>query len=213
MTKHDLPDADLPSDGAILLKRAVLGVGGGLALLFVAGVIAGYASVVLKRGPSPVEVAILAAMFATGGAIGYGIWRTWPRSNGEPEALRVKSARRIMVAAVILSLPLGVLLALNDEPLSFFSNSPIDPTIGLIALAVWLIPMPVMNWLWLRRVDEHEANAYRDSASIAMHTYVYVAPAWWIGTRAGFLPQQDPLAVLVLVCLVWSAAWFTKRYF
>lgn len=214
MTKHDLSEADLPSDGAILLKRAVLGIGGGLALLFIAGMIAGYASVVIEHGgPGLIDAAILAAMFATGGAIAYGIWRIWPQGNGEPEAPRVKSARKIMIAAVILSIPLGILLALADEPGSFFSNGPVDPAIALIALAVWLIPLPVMNWLWWRRVDEHEANGYRDSASIAMHTYMYVAPAWWIGTRAGFFPPQDPMVVLVIVCIVWGAAWFAKRYF
>lgn len=214
LSDADLSDADQPSDGFILLKRALLGIGGGFALMFIAGIIAGYTSAVIQRGgPSLIDVAMLTGMVLTAAAIGYGIWRIWPQSSGEPEAPRVKSARKILIAVVILCIPLGILLAMGDDPSSFFSNSPVDPAIALIALAIWLIPAPILTWLWWRRVDEHEANAYRDGASVAMHTYMFLAPAWWLCTRAGFLPPQDPMAVLVLVSTVWGAAWFARRHF
>lgn len=214
LSDADLSDADQPSDGFILLKRALLGIGGGFALLFIAGIIAGYTSAVVKHGgPSLIDVAMLTGMVVAAGALGYGIWRIWPQSSGEPEAPRVKSARKILIAVVIISFPLGILLALADDTPSVFSNGPINPAIALIALAIWLIPAPILTWLWWRRVDEHEANAYRDGALIAMHTYMFLAPAWWMGTRAGFLPPQDPMAVLLLVSAVWGAAWFARRYF
>jgi hypothetical protein len=34
-----------------------------------------------------------------------------------------------------------------------------------------------------------------------------------MATRAGWLPPQDPMLVLLAVCLVWCLVWFIRRYF
>lgn len=214
MTKSDLPQTGHPSDGAVLLRRALLGFGGGITLVFIAGMIAGFTSVVIEHGgPDLTDIAILAAMLLAGAAVGYGMWRFWPRSSGEPEAPRIKSARKILIAVMILGVPIGILLGMSDDSaMGFLSNSPVNPTMALITLVIWLIPVPLLTWLWWRRVDEHEANAYRDGALIAAHAYLFITPAWWLGTRAGWFPQQDPMIVLLLVSVVWSIAWFVKKY-
>lgn len=214
MTKYDLSDADHPSDGAVLLKRALLGIGGGFTLIFITGMIAGYVSVVVEHGgPSLIDVAILSAMLLAAFAVGYGIWRLWPRRSDEPEAPRIKSARIILVAVCIVSAVIGIILAVEDEGASrFFSNDPINPTMGMLVLVLWLVAGPVLTWLWWRKVDEHEAGAYRDGALIAAHAYMFIVPAWWIASRAGWLPDQEPMNVLLIVSVVWLVFWFVRRY-
>ena len=214
MTKSDQPEADHRSDGAVSLRRALLGFGGGITLVFITGLIAGFTSVVIKHGgPDLTDIAILAALLLIGAAVGYGMWRYWPHSSDEPEAPRIKSARKILIAVMIFSAPLGILLAMSDDgAMGLFSNSPVSPTIALIALAIWLIPVPLLSWLWWRRVDEHEANAYRDGALIAAHAYLLITPTWWLGARAGWFPPQDSMIVLLMVSIVWSAVSIVKKY-
>lgn len=218
MTKPDLSpdvlDTDHPSDGAVLLKRALLGIGGGFVLIFLVGMIAGYTGAVIEHGgPSLVDIAMLTGMLLAGVAIGYGIWRFWPRGSNEPEAPRVKGARMILLAAFILCLSLGIILGVKDDgAASIVSNGPINPAMAMLALVLWNFAMPVLTWLWWRKVDEHEAVAYRDGGLVAVHAYLFIAPTWWIASRAGWVPHQDPMIVLLIVSVVWCVVWFVRRY-
>ncbi|KPF65150.1 hypothetical protein [Porphyrobacter sp. AAP60] len=215
MTKYDVTEiAKVPSDGAIIVKRAALGIGGGIALVFMVGVIAGYSGVMIEHGgPDLTDAAILGVMALVTLVIAYGLWRLWPRGSDEPEAPRVKSARMMLAAVLGLSIPLGIILGMSDGAgSSLFSNAPIRPALAAIAIALWLIAGPLLSWLWLKRVDEHEAGAYREGAVTAVHAYMFVTPAWWIATRAGWLPAQNPMLVLLAVSIVWSIVWFNRRY-
>lgn len=216
MTKPDLDDfAEEPSEGAIILRRAVIGLGGGIALIFTAGVIAGFASHVIETGGFNLKAAaILAAMLLVAGGIAYAMWRLWPEASDEPVAPRIRNARRIMIAACLAGAPLGFMIGIADEgALEIFTNAPVSPVIAAAIIATWLIVGPLVTWLWWRQIDEHEAGAYREGGLIAAHAYLFVAPAWWMATRAGWLPPQDPMLVLLAVCLVWSLVWFVRRYF
>jgi hypothetical protein len=215
MTKPDLTETDSAlSDSAIIIRRALLSIGGGITLIFIAGVIAGYSSVMIEHGRVDlIDVGMLGAMLAAAAAVAYGMWRFWPSSNGEPVAPRVRNARRFMLAAVVLSVPLGILIALVDDGQpSVFSNGPISPVIAAFAIGLWLIAGPVSTLMWWRNVDEHEAGAYRDGAFVALHAYMFVTPAWWMAARAGWLPAQDPMLVLLAVSGLWLIVWFIRRY-
>jgi hypothetical protein len=216
MTKPDFDDfAAEPSDGAIILRRAALGIGGGIALIFMAGMIAGFSGYVIENGGFNLKAAgILGAMLLVTGGIAYGIWRLWPGPSNEPVAPRVLSARRIMIAAFVLSLPIGIMLAMADNGVQgFLSDAPVSSAFAATVIAFWLIAGPVLTWLWWRQIDEHEAGAYRDGALVAVHAYIFVAPAWWMATRAGWLPPQEPMLVVLAVCVLWSVVWFVRRYF
>jgi hypothetical protein len=218
MTEPDLiPDlndlGDGPSDGAIILKRAALGFGGGLVLVFLAGVIAGFSSAVIEHGgPGLGEGVILAAMLLTALLVAYGMWRFWPRGIDEPVAPRIRSARNILIGVSAIGLVTGFVAGVTGDGVeNVFSNNPVTPELAGLAIALWLILFPV-TWLWWRKIDEHEADAYRDGALVAAHTYLLVTPAWWMATRAGWLPAQDPMAVMLAVSCLWSAVWFFRRY-
>lgn len=216
MMKPDPSDRDQQlSDGAVLLRRGLISAGGGLVLIFIAGIIAGFASAAIDHGgPSLIDLAVLSALLLTGLAVGYAMWRFWPRGSGELEAPRVKSARNILIASMVISVPAGFILALSDGGTNgVFSNAQITPAIAVSLIALWLIPVPILTWMWWRRVDEHEANAYRDGGLAAVHAYIFLAPAWWIASRAGWVPAQDPMIVFLAVCLVWCGVGFARKYF
>ncbi len=215
MTKPDMNDVPhAPSEGAVLLRRMVIGLLGGVGLLFVAGMIAGYVAGVLERGaPDLRDAAILAAMLLAAALICYGMWRWWPRDPVAELSPRVRSARRILIGTAALAVPLGMLLGFSDGGAeNALSDGPVSGGFALIALATWSAVF-VMTWLWWRKIDEHEAAAYRDSANLAAHAYLFIAPSWWMATRAGWLPPQEPMPMVLAVCTLWMIVWFARRYF
>lgn len=214
MTKPDDLDADQPSDGAILMKRALIGVFGGLTLIFLAGVLAGYLGVAVKQSQlSVVGGVVLALIVGLITLVSYGIWRFWPRTEPEPVAPRIRSARNLLGLMGALGVPLSIMLGIVDNgPGLMFSNGPVSPVIAATAIITWAIAGPLITWLWWRKIDEHEAGAYRDGALVAAHGYIFTVPAWWMATRAGWLPPQDPMLVMLGVAVLWSVVWFARRY-
>ncbi|MFM7403114.1 MAG: hypothetical protein ACKO1N_03240, partial [Erythrobacter sp.] len=79
MTKPDLDDLlDEPSDGAILVKRAALTIGGGIALIFILGMIAGYLHAVIDQGgPDFKDIAIIGAMLLMAALVAYAMLCFW----------------------------------------------------------------------------------------------------------------------------------------
>ena len=210
----DRPD-DQPSYGVILLKRAFLGIFGGLTLIFLAGVLAGYLGVVIEHGrinlPGAVTLALIVSLITL---VSYVMWRFWPRTEPEPVAPRIRSARNLVGLMAAVSLPLGIMLGIADDGAGLlFSNGPISPVIATTGIVIWAIATPLVTWLWWRKIDEHEADAYRDGALVAAHAYMCTVPTWWMATRAGWLPPQDPMLVMLAVACLWCAVWFTRRYF
>lgn len=211
----DHPDDD--ADRFALIKRAVVATLGSLALIFLAGIAVGFTAAVIEHdGPDVIDVAVLGTITLLFIAGAWGLWRYLAKATLVPEAPRVKRSRRIIYVICGISAVLGILLGIGtntDDGLEFFSNAPVDPVIAVIALAVWLVAVPVATWVWWKSIDEHEAGAYRDSGLIAAHLYMFLVPTWWLASRAGFLPPQDPMIVFILVSCVWSAVWFGRRYF
>ena len=196
-----------------MLRRVVIGLLGGFGLIFMAGMIAGYVTGMMERGgPNLRDAARLAGMLLAAALIGYGVWRWWPRDPGVPLSPRVRSARNILIASSALALPLGLILRFSDGGAeNALSNGPVSPAIALLAIATWAAAF-VTTWLWWQKIDEHEAAAYRDGANIAVHAYLFIVPSWWMASRAGWLPPQDPMIVLLAVGAVWLMAGAYRRY-
>ncbi len=215
MTK---PEFDHPAegqtDGSILLRRALLGLGGGTLLIFIAGMLAGYSSVIIERGDFDLPaLLVLAGMLLAGALVGFGIWRFWPDAPEEPVSPRVRSARRAIYAAIALGLPIGFILGVADEGSDvLLSSAPISAELAAAAIGLWLIAGPLLTWIWWRNIDEHEAGAYRDGALVAAHAYVFATPIWWMASRAGWLAPLDPMLAMLAVALLWCAVWFARRY-
>jgi hypothetical protein len=110
---------------------------------------------------------------------------------------------------------MGFGFAIADESgsMALFSNRPIGNVTAAAAIIGWMLLVPVLTWIWWRTVDEHETAVYAESGLIAAHVYLIGVPTWWLATRAGWLPAQDPMIVWLIVASVWTVIWLYRRYF
>lgn len=216
MMNTDFPGhPDDQTDRFAFAKRALVGTLGTLALVFLLGGAAGFTKAVLDHGgPSTVDVVVLSVIVLLIMAVSWGLWRFLKKAKSGVEAPSVKRSRKLLYGAVGLGVVLGILLGVgSDDGSQAVFEGPIDPVIAWASIAVWLVAVPIGTWLWWKSVDEHEADAYRDGGLVALHAYIFIAPTWWMATRAGFAPPQDPMAVLLIVSAVWGGVWFARRYF
>ncbi|TRD09896.1 hypothetical protein FGU71_12870 [Erythrobacter insulae] len=210
MTQTDYDDA--PKNG---LGRAVLLTLGAIAVLFLSGVLIGFAMAAIEDGNASVKVfGILAVIIALLAASLYGSWKVWIKDRPEMIAQSERKSRNLMFALAGVGVVIGVIFSVFEGPNSnaLFSNEPISGTLATAVLLFWLVFVPVLSWIWWKTVDEHEASVYRESASISLHVYVFIAPSWWLAARAGWVPEQDPMIVLAIVFIVWSIAWIYRKY-
>lgn len=215
MTNSEVPghpdDEPSPFAGA---KRAIIATGGGTAILILMGIATRYAAAALDHGePSATDVAVIGAIALLAVLASWQLWRFLSKQGLEPEAPRIQRARKLFVAMGLIGGVLGLLLAIGtDGDLAVYSNGPINPLVALVAAVIFLVIVPIATWVWWKSIDEHEANAYRDGSMIAVHAYFFIVPAWWLAARAGYVPAQDPMVVLLIVSVIWGAVWFIRRY-
>ncbi|PLK23559.1 hypothetical protein C0V72_09195 [Porphyrobacter sp. TH134] len=216
MTKPDLADHDDgPSANAVNTRRALLGTLAGIALLFLAGVFAGFLSGAIEQGTvRPLDVVILAGIAGLMAVVAYSVWRFWPGSSGEPVAQSARKATRIIYAMCGIGAIMGFALGAADDTgsMAFLSNRPVSNVVAGLSIAVWAVVVPALTWMWWRTVDEHETAVYAESGLAAVHVYLIGVPTWWMATRAGWLPAQDPMIVWVIIAVLWSAIWLYRRY-
>jgi hypothetical protein len=131
----------------------------------------------------------------------------------DPVGPRTRRARHWMTFAFFLSLLLGAGLLFGSDRTHVgpLGDGPIDRTVAAALIAVWVVYF-LVSWLWWRNVDEHEAKAYNFGAVVAIHVYFFIVPAWWVAWRAGFVPEPQHMAMVLVTALVWSAGWFWRRY-
>lgn len=217
MTKPDLIEhSEAKSPGNVLLRRLVIGTLGMIVLVFLAGVFAGYLSVVIKHGAADlVDVVILGSVVGLFALAAYGTWRFWPSASGEKVSRSTRKATNIVYAMCGLGVILGVAFGIGESDASapIFSNGPIGNATAIVAIIGWTLLTPLLTWLWWRTVDEHEKASYAEASLIGVHFYLIGAPTWWLATRAGWLPAQDPMIVWLIVLTVLTVVWLYRRYF
>ncbi|MEL6529022.1 MAG: hypothetical protein AAGK01_05005 [Pseudomonadota bacterium] len=210
-----MTDLDIDNEPNTGLRKTLIGGIGGTSLLFLSAFLAGYTVAVFEHGmPSTIDMAMIGGILAVIAAVVFVCVRLWPKTGPEPIGPSAKKSRDLMFVIIGLSIVAGIAFAAMDGPDNnlLFSNGPISLTAAVIVLAGWLIVTPIVTLLWWRSIDEHEAGAYREGSMIAAHFYLFLAPAWWIAGRAGWVPAQDPMIVFIIVCFVWTVAWFYKKF-
>ncbi len=136
------------------------------------------------------------------------------RETSVPMSPKIRKARNLLWIALAVGFVLGIYFgAMGDGSMDIlFSNNPVSSAVAGIGIVVWLIVVPWISWLWWQAVDEHEAGAYREGAMVAVHLYIFMVPTWWLAARAGWVPEQQPMIVFLIVCVVWTAVWFYRKY-
>lgn len=212
MTKLEKDETGF-SDAA---KKVLISLIGGLLMVFIAGIIAGFTAASLEHGELVLrDFGIIAALISFLAFVGFVCWRLWPHGSQEVIAESTRKSNRLLYFACVLGVALGMFLVLAEEGSAgaLFSNAPLGGLVAAVGIAVWLLIVPPMTWIWWRTVDEHEASAYTDGALVAGHVYMILAPAWWFASRAGWLPAQDPMIVFVIIATIWTAIWLYRRFF
>ncbi|GMN01524.1 hypothetical protein [Erythrobacter sp. MTPC3] len=196
-------------------RKVVILVISSVLLLFLLAFLAGFAKGALEHGtPSMTDIGVGFGILAAISATIAVSWKLWPATDPEPIGPSVRKSRNLMGILIGIGTALGVGFAVagRDKGSILFSNDPVSPAIAIAALIAWLVIVPAVSWKWWKAVDEHEAKAYLESTSIALHIYLLVTPAWWLASRAGWVAPHDPMVVLLIVSIVGSAVWLHRKY-
>lgn len=189
----------------------------GTLMLFSFGVTAGVILGSLERGAmKPVAVAFLIGALILAVLSAWSLKRTIPAIFTEVSP-SVGRARRMVVWSGAIGGVLGVVLVLGSmtvgsEPPSAFSNAPLPGWLAIAAIAMLLIVVPPVTWIWHRSIDEHEAQAYREGTLAGMYAFSAIAPTWWIGWRGGLWAEPDTMIIFFIVYAVWGLVWVVRRH-
>lgn len=212
------PDIDAEHSS---LRSTVLGVTklliASVLFLFSVGLVTGGTMAVVDEAANPVKAAgILSVGILIIAASGWWLWKLKPLGIAdEPISASTRRTRRYFAISLGFGALLGMGFAMsgliNGDPASLFSNEAI-PRMPAIALsAAYFVALPILGWLWHRSIDEHENAANSKGAVAGIYAYSMIAPVWWVGERAGYLPPQQPMTVFVIVMIVWGLVWAISR--
>lgn len=212
MTSEELARED---DGPTA-RHVVQALIGGFLVLFALGVLAGFLAAVADHGVRHGwKVALVIAGVVSFAALGGSLLRrSLPHFFAGKLSPRTKKARSILYASGAVGAVLGVVLQLGafEADPAMLAEGPLPPLTAAIAIAVWLIAVPILSWIWWKNIDEHEASAYKDGALVGIYAYSAIAPTWWFGWRGGFLPEPQEMITFMLVLTAWGLTWMVRRF-
>ncbi|MEZ5682494.1 MAG: hypothetical protein R3E14_14490 [Erythrobacter sp.] len=149
------------------------------------------------------------ALFSAGA---FSLFRLNPLSFlNEPVSESVRKTRRSVAWSMLLGAALGIALVVSDSDLNAFSNGPIDRNVAIAVSLAYVVFTPIFALYWHRNADEYERAAYADGALVAIYAYSLITPGWWMLTRAGLVPPQDPMIVFLIVIAIWGIGWLMKK--
>ena len=209
-------DPDQPSITSRVLRWLQIVVAFTLAV-FLLGVTVGSTAALLEDEVwrwKPVAVSL--GSFLAFAACSWWVWKLKPLGRrDEPMSKRTKAARRYVIASLVFGVVIGIVISLSALPegdVGGMVSGPLPRTPAIFAAIAYVLFLPVVGWLHLRSIDEHEAKANYEGALAGMYAYSTITPAWWMCERAGVLPPIDAMAVFTLVMIVWGLVWLWRRH-
>ena len=178
------------------------------------GILGGMMSSFFANGSFPIEdtALLLGAVVLVAGSF-YCLLRLKPFSGKpEPVSNRTRLTRKhiVLQAVVGFAIALAFSFAAADK-VDFFGTGPLPAFPVMVIGVCYLVSLPLLGWMWLRTVDEHEAAANNAGAVVALYVYAMITPVWWLGARADLLPPQEPMIVFIIVMFVSWVVWAFKR--
>lgn len=215
MTNAADVDHAIARDGTLSMAQFVLRVGASsVALVMLVAITAEF-----LNGHAPGTAFSLRAMIILGVLAAGIIGALWVivnslrrRSvNDGPAPARERFSNRVTLASVALGIIVGVAGATFDVGDDFTAGT-LDPRLAIALAALSLIAAPLMTFWWLRRVDEHERNAYNAGAAATGHFLLFVGPAWLALDSAGLL-AFDLIIFITIASFIWVFIWMRRRFF
>lgn len=197
--------------------RNLLIVACGLLAIFAVGYLTGVSVAAIEDGGGFTARTLLLLALGTALAAGmvWAILKLLRKEPSEPVSARIRKNYRIYWISGGIGGVLGLVLSMGVVDVGsfdLFSNGPIAPTPAIFAMVVWLTAIPVLCWMWLRNIDEHEARANADGAVAAAYSYFMIAPVWWVGWRAGLFVEPQSMITFLVVLTIYCAVWMWRRY-
>jgi hypothetical protein len=211
MTNIDDTEA---SDGLSLLGRIVLAFGAGIAVLFLAGAIVGYVSVMIEKGdPAARDFATIAALALTIGGIAYAAVRLWRRmtpaeipTTGPGEA-RTRQRQRLQMlyfgAAVMVGGIIGLVTGAFDQgDGSLKSNDwdklALDPAVAILLAGLVLFGFAVLPLWGFRTIDEMKREHSLIGFAGGCVAVLAGLPMWAVLHAGGIGSAPHPFGVWLL---------------
>lgn len=209
-------DARAPSPLWRVLGTAALGI----AILFLSGILAGFAIAHAERGGGGISSPGAAILAGTAVALAGCIWlvvRTWRRRpRGEPLTRKERLNRNILIVSGALGGITALLITASDHDLltsNLFTDEPLPSSLALGIVIMLGVFMPILSIYWHRRVvDEQEADAYKVGALYGLYVYMIGAPVWWFAWRGGFAPEINGILLYCATISVVGAVWMWRKY-
>ena len=211
MTVDDGTDKSSGTANTLRLVGALFG------LVFLIGVGSGYWNAASDHPLRAVDYGIMALIG------GFGLWllamlvRTVRIMAGGLADMprRERFSTRFTVGSLMIGALLGMGYAFVDEArpaLLVDSDGQWTPLAAITAALLWGVGGTIGTLFWLRRVDEHERDAYLDGANWAAHALLFAMPVWWMLWRAALVPPPDVMLCLIAASLLWFAVWLRRKY-
>lgn len=199
------------------LKRVLLAIMCGLALIFLIGVTAGFLAAHMEDGggaPSAAGYAVLAGILALAAGTLFVLVRTLKaQSHAEPATTREKLNRNILIGCGLLGGIVGVVMVMAGEPDMMLSSAPMAPALAIGVVFVIGVIVPIICWYWhTRAIDEQEAEAYKLGALGGIYVYTIGAPCWWFLWRGGLVPEPSGLVIYFITIFTVSIIWMWRKY-
>lgn len=215
MTNIDPPHSDTGASGSLpLLGRIGLAFGAGILVLFLAGAIAGYVSVMIEKGDFALrDFAILGALVLAIAGTAVAVVRLWRRltpqetpTKGPGEARTRQRQRRQMLyfgVAVIIGGIIGLVTGAFDQgDGSLLSNDwdklALDPAVAILLAVLVLLGFAVLPLWGFRTIDEmkreHNLIGFTGGCTAVLAGF----PMWAVLHAGGIGAAPHPFGVWLL---------------
>lgn len=204
----------LDDESPSILWPAVRAIGFSLLAVVALGALVGFLSSAAEHGwkhSATAYVALAAILVVLFGSAWLAI-RALRELRPGPASPRTTKARKMLYISAAIGAVVGGVLQLGGIDHGMLLEGPLPPAIALFAMAILLVGVPVVSWIWWRNIDEHEAQAYKDGALVGMYAYAAIATIWWLGWRGGFFAEPHTMIILLVVMAVWGIVWAYRRY-
>ena len=201
-------------EGRSMLWPAVRAIVFSLVAVMSLGALFGFVASAADHGPKHSATAYLALAGIVLVLVGssYLAFKAMRALRPGPASPRTTKARKMLYLSAVLGLVVGVALQLGEVDKEVLLEGPLSPGVAVFAIAILLIGVPIVSWIWWRNIDEHEAQAYKDGALVGIYAHSAIAVTWWLGWRGGFFPEPHAMIILLVVTAVWGLVWAWRRY-
>ena len=216
MTATDADNGGRFAGGLATAAKIALAV---LVTAFALGGATGAMVATAERGLTLERGAVIAGFALAGIAGAYWLFVLLRRvAASGPQAPRIATARKMVIASGAIGGIIGLAIAVatispGDAP-SFnpLADAPLPPWLAAALIAVLVLVVAPVTWIWHRSIDEHETAAYRFGALVGIYAYSALSAIWWLGARGGFLPPVDGMIVFFVTFAVWGLGWAWARF-